>query len=105
MKERKWKIYYGDGSTYSSSDGSPFDAPAHNVQIISMERDDGSAPPTWGHDLYRWDGKRWVGCNWQDLGQYFAFHKGPQKVLMGYEMHDRNDCLKILERAIREGVN
>ena len=30
----KWKIYYGDDTTFSSDDGEPNDAPAHNVQCI-----------------------------------------------------------------------
>ena len=34
MAAPEWKIYYGDGSTYSDEDGDPFDAPALNVQCI-----------------------------------------------------------------------
>lgn len=30
----KWRIYYGDGSTFDSSQGEPSDAPAFNVQCI-----------------------------------------------------------------------
>lgn len=30
----EWRIYYGDRTTYSSEDGSPFDAPPDNVQAI-----------------------------------------------------------------------
>lgn len=29
-----WRIYYGDGSTYSNLDGSPFDAPTTNAQGV-----------------------------------------------------------------------
>ena len=29
-----WAIYYGDGSIFTDEDGSPFDAPRTNVQII-----------------------------------------------------------------------
>lgn len=34
-----WKIYYGDGSTFSSDDGAPHEAPALNVQAIA-EKDE-----------------------------------------------------------------
>lgn len=29
-----WRIYYGDGSVFSSDDGSAFEAPRANVQVI-----------------------------------------------------------------------
>lgn len=29
-----WKIYYGDGTTFSDADGSPWDAPRLDVQFI-----------------------------------------------------------------------
>lgn len=31
----KWRIYYADGSTFSDSDGSPFEAPRQDVQVIT----------------------------------------------------------------------
>ena len=34
-----WRIYYGDGSTFSSADGAPSDAPSTNVQAIALEAD------------------------------------------------------------------
>jgi len=30
----EWRIYYADGSTFDSTDGSPSDAPAYSVQAI-----------------------------------------------------------------------
>jgi len=30
----KWKIYYGDGSTFSNEDGEPSLAPTTNVQVV-----------------------------------------------------------------------
>jgi len=32
-----WAIYYGDGSKFTDLDGSPFDAPRTNVQIIAFK--------------------------------------------------------------------
>lgn len=106
----RWRIYYGDGSTYSDRDGSPFDAPAGNVQVISQEQDNGRCTPLSGIDsnvpvdCYRWNGEAWTACQYMDLPQYYLTHEGPQKVLLAYEMNQKQDFLTILERAIREGV-
>ena len=32
-----WRVYYEDGSTFDSSQGSPFDAPRVGVEVISYE--------------------------------------------------------------------
>lgn len=32
----EWKIYYADGSAFSSEDGSPQDAPGWGVQVIAV---------------------------------------------------------------------
>ena len=32
-----WKIYYGDGSVFSSNDGKPYEAPPHNVMVVSQK--------------------------------------------------------------------
>ncbi len=34
-----WKVFYGDGSTFGSDEGSPADAPATNVQAIAQVSD------------------------------------------------------------------
>ena len=33
----QWRIYYGDGSCFSSEQGTPWDAPRVNVQMIIQE--------------------------------------------------------------------
>ena len=35
----KWKIYYGDGSTFTDGDGLPQDAPCRNIQVIAQVSD------------------------------------------------------------------
>lgn len=40
-----WKIFYGDGSTFSDQDGLCRDAPATNIQVIAQ------ANPTVGREL------------------------------------------------------
>ena len=87
MTETIWKIFYGDGSTYSNLDGSPYDAPSDNVQAIVI-RD-----PTIGRgivakcDLYWWveSEQQWFGL--MDKLGYGLFdylrQPGPKKVIFG----------------------
>lgn len=35
----KWKIYYGDRTTFTDEDGNPEDAPCRNVQVIAQVSD------------------------------------------------------------------
>ncbi|NIQ01597.1 MAG: hypothetical protein GWM98_15430 [Nitrospinaceae bacterium] len=32
-----WRIYYGDGGTFSSDDGPPWEAPPHNVMAVAQK--------------------------------------------------------------------
>lgn len=104
----RWAIYYGDGSVYTDRDGSPFDAPGGNVQVIMQQQDNGRWTPLSGADsnvpvdCYRWNGEAWTACQYMDLPQYFLAHRGPQKVLLAYEMNQKQDFLDIMARAIKE---
>jgi len=63
----KWRIYYGDNSTFDSSQGNPEDAPAYNVQIIVQPDKPGARSVGTEalrlHDWYYWrtDEEKWVG--------------------------------------------
>lgn len=49
-KRPEWRIYYGDGSTFDSLQGSPESAPPYGVQVIA------SVHPDYGRVLLRrWD--------------------------------------------------
>lgn len=39
MGELDWRVYYGDGSTFSSEDGPPEDAPPLGVQAVICQRE------------------------------------------------------------------
>lgn len=59
----KWKIFYGDGATFSSDDGDIKDAPATNVQIIVQAHDDTGRYHQSGRDYYvHWEGE-WLGVD------------------------------------------
>lgn len=54
-----WKIYYGDGSTFSSDDGSREEAPARGVQVIIQDDSDIVWTTETGGDYYVWRDGRW----------------------------------------------
>jgi hypothetical protein len=95
----KWRIYYGDGSHYDSRDGSAFDAPGRNVQMI--------AGPDPDHGWYMWRSTdfylyleaedRWIGADIFGLWDYLI-EPGPKKVLFGRTISNA-DFQKILIHA------
>jgi hypothetical protein len=78
----KWRIYYGDGSTYSDLMGAPEDAPTRNVQIIIQEHIDTGWYIQPGDDYYVWTGDHWVGVDRFGLYDYLI-EPGWKKVIFG----------------------
>lgn len=80
----KWRIYYGDGTTFSSEDGGPELAPARNVQLIVQ----GDSEHGWymqhGTPYYIWrpEQDRWVGVN-EDGKFDYLIDPGWKRVLYG----------------------
>ena len=63
-----WKIWYSDKSTFSSTDGNPFNAPKKGVEVITEKRDGRTLLHSKG-EVYGWDGIGWntkssVDKNW-----------------------------------------
>jgi hypothetical protein len=82
----RWRIYYGDDSTFSNLEGTIWEVPPRDVQvIIQTDRDHGWASQT-GSDYYVWDnrgdGERWWGVDIFGLFDYLL-EPGPRKVLFG----------------------
>lgn len=83
----RWKIYYGDGSTYSDLDGSPFDASPDNVQVIVMKDEKHGRLLVGKCDMYWWveEEGEWFGL--MDRLGYGLFdylrQPGPKKVIFG----------------------
>lgn len=48
-----WRLVYGDGSTFSSDDGSWDDAPSTNVQVLEYLHEPPYRTFTYGEDEYR----------------------------------------------------
>ncbi len=113
----KWRIYYGDGSTYSGeSDEDAFNAPTINVQVLKLEVSvnpngyvihHGMSFFCWEH-IMRSDGTVLAECRWGGksdiwgLSNYYHTHKGAQKVLMGIEIYSPT-YQEICGKAIQDG--
>jgi hypothetical protein len=82
----RWQIYYGDDSTFSYKDGSPYDAPARDVQVIVQSDPDHLWYTQTGGDYYGWDdrgdGSRWWGVDIFGLFDYLI-DPGYKRVLFG----------------------
>lgn len=86
----EWRIYYGDGSTFSNEDGSPVDAPALNVQAI-VQRDTAVGRTIWHKkDFYLHLNDEWIGVDWFGLLDHLmamGIVKAGRTLTMG-EFHD-----------------
>lgn len=105
----RWRIYYGDGSTYSDRDGSPFFAPTLNVQVIAQDANTplgralmhGATPPEKGN--FVWEGDGWNICDTVGFWDYMMNFRGPKAVIFGRSI-DSDVFQAILKRAINEGA-
>ena len=65
-----WKIYYGDKSSFSNEDGSPFDAPRTNVQAIVRHDDWVGYIIVHANDYYCLDGDGWYCTDLIGMADY-----------------------------------
>lgn len=109
-----WRIYYGDGSTFHCSEGTPFDAPRLNVQIIQQQRDD--MPRGYGlihgKDIYGWMGGElvdgvwlpgtfgWQGFDTAGMYDYLMMQPGPKVLLFGRTLHN-----EMYQKCVRRAQN
>lgn len=57
MRVLGWRLWYGDGSTYSNRDGSWADAPADNVQALELAHEPPYRTLVYGIDTYELEGE------------------------------------------------
>ncbi len=57
----KWVIFYSDGSSFSSKDGSPDDAPALDIQVIAQGDETVGRKLLIHKDYYWYESDRWYG--------------------------------------------
>lgn len=96
-----WRIYYGDGTTFTSEEGTPSDAPALDVQAIvtRTNADRRNVVSVHGWDYYwRLDGEWWGG----DLfGLFDALLRKAHPVLFGRTI-DTNRHGEIIAQAVKD---
>jgi len=112
----RWRLYYADGREYDGeSSEDAFAVPATGIQLMKQEAD---CPR--GYSLrhsakfYCWehirmsDGPILDECRWGTkndifgLMHYYMTHPGPQKVLIGIEIHDAT-YQAISSKAAKDG--
>lgn len=86
-----WIIFYGDGSTFSSDDGKPCDAPPLNVQVLIQENANGKWVFYTKDNYYVWGWRsknEWVAVDQAGREDYDFHHTGCKNVLFGRWIDD-----------------
>lgn len=87
---RRWRLYYGDGTTYDDADGPPELAPSLNVQIIVQSDATVGRSLICDHDYYCWqldDGDpRWTAHDLHGLWDYLTSTPGFKIVKFGRDL-------------------
>lgn len=79
-----WKVYYGDGTTFSSKDGPPDQAPAANVQVIVQSSAEHGWQALSNSHYYIWRDERWWMVDMQGFGLFdYLLQPGWKRVLFG----------------------
>ena len=68
----KWRIYYADGTTFDSSEGTPYDAPSRGVICIVQPDIDVGRHLVHRFDFYWWHDGEWYGGEIFGLFDYLA---------------------------------
>lgn len=80
----RWRIYYDDGTTFGSDDGTPFDAPSAGVVIVAQRLPGQDRELMHGKDYFYWrEDIGWNGCDLGGLWDYLLLSRGPKAVLAG----------------------
>lgn len=98
----RYKIRYGDGTTYTDLDGEPQNAPKRNVQVISQTCDLVAHRIERDNDYYVWDESYngWKGCDQFGLYDYLI-DPGFKIVLFGRQLTNE-EYSAILTEATRD---
>ena len=82
----KWKIWYGDGTTFTGEDCKPEDVPKQNAQLVVIEDKEHGRVICKSDDFYIWDMydglMSWQGCDYFGYVDYMM-RPGSKIVLFG----------------------
>jgi hypothetical protein len=85
----KWRIWYGDGSDYSDRQGSPFEAPRVDVQVIAQFNEQVGYEVISGGDYFYWEPERGGWRTTSGFGLYDHLIRCKQPlILFGRHMTD-----------------
>ena len=99
---KRWKIFYGDGSTFTDKDGRLELVPKCNVQGIAVEDDTLGRRIESSEDFYIWTPENggWRGANHFRMAEYLM-EPGYKLVLFGRTLDDM-DFRKLWDRISRD---
>lgn len=98
-----WRVFYGDGSTFSNEDGTPAEAPPVNVQAIAQAADPGIGRRICSRfDFYWFDRQEWHGSDLFGLFDYLQ-RVSPSIVKFGRVL-PRLEFEAILNRAVTDSA-
>ena len=87
IEKPQWRIYYADGTTFDSTQGEPWEAPAIHVLGINQRHQDPSERPyhVWRANFFTWKQNQWFGMDQYGFFQYMFVDKWlhPKAVLLG----------------------
>ncbi len=92
-----WRVYYGDGATFDSNQGTVEQVPAFGVQAIIQDCPVEKKNLVSHYDYYFWDKdeSRWMGCDFAGLIDALARCKGPVKFGRYLPMYKFEAILKL----------
>lgn len=85
----EWRIYYGDGSTFDNTQGTPFEAPPTDVQVIVHPSKDNGLLALHNWDWYYYqDNMGWRGTDTWGLLDKLMWVKGVGAVKQARTIED-----------------
>ena len=105
-----WTIYYADGSTYSSKDGSPYDAPRRGVEVIlatSFEAEGKNVSLLSNSDYYYWEPEvcEWGWWHCDQWGVFMHLTRAKRPLVLFGEYVDSGRFSEIEKRAVADAGN
>ena len=97
----EWIIYYDDGTTFSSQNGEPHEAPREGAQVLATRNGDVGRALWFGVDYFCWQDGEWVPRNSVGLHHYLR-QPGPVKIVVQGTGIAFERFKKILWRAASE---
>lgn len=96
-----WKIYYTDGSEFTSDEGNPWEAPRQHVQVIVQTDPDVGYELVDQKDYFYYEHERWWSADFMSAMRHLFQCKGHPLVLQG-EMILTRDFMALRQKIFSE---